>query len=283
MPTRKPSRREEEEERERERELGPSGPAPVAPTPPTRNDPQQSVSFSELAPTDATSSETQTDRAPVTTTSLAEGDQRKREMEGGQLAGSANQSSALSNAPTGSQNQTTPASSPSHGLPGAPVTQTSAGGDTAEQPSLTTSQGTNGNGELGRRPPPPPLHAGRPQLQQKDDLSRKLSTLSELNTATGRQENAQDDRLTRLQSIAENVKQMIKARMGTENPLEVESRTDVKRFVKVAQTRHGEKLVINTDVYIPGRWFRRRQWRPLDQNEEDEFFLKSAGTQINKK
>lgn len=282
MPIRKYNRPEEEEE---EKTPSPVGPAPVAPSAPTLNQPQNPVAFTDFAPSDAALPETQTERQPVGTSSV-ESDQKKKETSGGHLSGGTVTGSSSTDVSTVAQNGL-PSSAADHvgGLVGPSSAQVSVNNQTP-QPTVTTGRGTNEQGLLDRKtppPPPPPLRAGRPQTGPTDSPHQRLATLSQLNAPTSTPHSTLEDRLSRLQSIAENVKQMIKAKIGTENPLEIESRTDVKRFVKVAQTRQGEKLVINTDVYIPGRWFRRRQWRPLDQNEEDEFFLKSAGTEISKK
>ena len=80
----------------------------------------------------------------------------------------------------------------------------------------------------------------------------------------------------RIRSITDSVKELVIAHQAKGGRFEVESRTDVNRFLRVAHIQEEELLLINTDVYIPGRWFIRRQWRRLGEEPGDEFFTKSA-------
>jgi hypothetical protein len=82
----------------------------------------------------------------------------------------------------------------------------------------------------------------------------------------------------RIQAIHETVKDLVRAHQAKGAKFEVESRTDVQRYLRVATAAEEELLLINTDVYIPGRWFIRRQWRRVGEEPGDEYFVKSANT-----
>jgi hypothetical protein len=74
----------------------------------------------------------------------------------------------------------------------------------------------------------------------------------------------------------EAVKDLVRAAQTEGGKFEVDSRTDVQRHLKVAVHKDEELLLINTDVYIPGQWFIRKQWRRVGDEPGDDFFLKSA-------
>lgn len=81
----------------------------------------------------------------------------------------------------------------------------------------------------------------------------------------------------RVQTLHDAVKDIVRSAQQSENgKMSADSRTDVQRHLKVAVHQNEELLLVNTDVYIPGQWFIRKQWRRVGDEPGDDFFLKSA-------
>jgi hypothetical protein len=81
----------------------------------------------------------------------------------------------------------------------------------------------------------------------------------------------------RVQTLQDAVKDLVRSAQQNEGgKMRVDSRSDVERYLKVAVHQNEELLLVNTDVYIPGQWFIRKQWRRVGDEPGDDFFLKSA-------
>jgi hypothetical protein len=117
-----------------------------------------------------------------------------------------------------------------------------------------------------------------------DDNSR--DTQNTVQRTPRRYDNVANENNSALQKLQDAVREMVlMAQNESNSPVEINSRTDVPRYLKVASINQEDEtgsLLINTDIYIPGKWFIRRQWRPLGNEEGDDYFLKSARNTVLK-
>lgn len=128
----------------------------------------------------------------------------------------------------------------------------------------------------------PPTSTAPSRVSTPNPINDKLSKFGEQERAPRRFDqpspSAPDPRV---QTLHDAVKDLVRsAQQNEDGKFKVDSRSDVQRYLKVAVHQNDELLLVNIDVYIPGQWFIRKQWRRVGDEPGDDFFLKSARNRV---
>lgn len=140
--------------------------------------------------------------------------------------------------------------------------------------TVTSETMSSANSQIpGKIPSPAPA-----QSNPQNAIVNKLSKFGEGERAPRRFDQPNPTAADpRVQTLHDAVKDLVRSAQQNEGgKVRVDSRTDVQRHLKVATHQEEELLLVNTDVYIPGQWFIRKQWRRVGDEPGDDFFLKSA-------
>lgn len=150
--------------------------------------------------------------------------------------------------------------------------------DASNTPPKAPSQGVPPSANQGVAPSTTPGSGPKPATPNPVD--DKLSKFGDLERAPRRFDQptppGQAGVDPKVQTIHDAVKDIVRAAQAEGSTFEVDSRTDVQRHLKVAVHKDEELLLVNTDVYVPGQWFIRKQWRRIGDEPGDDFFLRSA-------